>query len=81
MLPAIPNLASIATQLLSMHTIACASGRKWPKWGLILTKNGGGLGIVHASQMNFLSEDHVLTEFSEAELLDLLLEDDGHDAS
>ena len=58
-----------------MHTTACASERNWSKWDLIYA-NRARLGIERASQMIFLSENHEFTEFSEAELVDLWLEDD-----
>ena len=76
-LPAFPKLAVFANRLLSMHTTACASERNWSKWGLMFAKNRARLGIERASQIIFLSENHVFTEFSEAELLDLSLEDDA----
>ena len=75
--PLILNLAAVANQLLSMHTTACAPDRDWSKWGLMFAKNRARLGIERASIMIFLSENHVFTEFSEAELLDLSLEDDA----
>ena len=43
----------------------------------MFAKNRARLGIERASQMIFLAENHVFTEFSEAELLDLSLEDDA----
>ena len=70
----VPPLA--LNKLLSMHTTACASERNWSKWGLMFAKNRARLGIERASQMIFLAENQVFTEFSEAELLDLSLEDD-----
>ena len=70
---AFPKLAVIANRLLSMDTTACASERNW---GLKFSKNRARLGIEHALQMIFLSEYHVFTEFSEAEMLDLSLVDD-----
>ena len=76
-LPASLILAVIANRLWPMHTTACASERNRLKWGLMFAKNLARLGIERASQMIFLSENHVFTEFSEAELLDLSLEDDG----
>ena len=78
-LPTFPKLAVIANRPLSMHTTACASERNWSerKWGLMFAKNRARLGIERASQMIFLAENHVFTEFSEAELLDLSLEDDA----
>ena len=63
----------IANQLLSMHT---TSARNWSKWGLMYAKNRARLGIECASKIIFLSENHVFTEFCEAESLDLSLEDD-----
>ena len=75
--PAFPKLAVVADRILCMHTTACASERNWSKWGLMFAKNRARLGIERASQMIFLSEKHVFTEFSEAELLDLSLEDDA----
>ena len=67
----------IAKQLLYMHTTACASKRNWSKRGLMFANNRARLGMERASQMIFLAENHVFTEFCEAELLDLSLEDDA----
>ena len=77
-LPAFPKLAVIANILLSVHTTACVSERNWSNWGLMFAKNCARLGIERASQMIFLAENHVFTEFSEAELLVLSLEDDEY---
>ena len=60
-----------------MHTTACASERNWSNWGLMFAKNRARLGIERASQMILLPENHVVTEFSEVELLDLSLKDDA----
>ena len=76
-LPALPKLAVIANQTFSMHTTACASERNWSRWGLMFANNRARLGIDRASQMICLAENHVATEFPEAELLDLSLEDDA----
>ena len=56
---------------------ACASESNWSNWGLMFAKNCARLGIERVSQMICLAENHVFTEFSEAELLDLSLEDDA----
>ena len=45
-LPAFSHLASITTQLLSMHT--CASERNWSKLGLMFAKNRARLCIDRA---------------------------------
>ena len=79
-LTAFPNLALIASLLLSMHTTARASERNWSKWGLMFAKNCTRLSIQRAEQITFLSENHVFTDFSKAELLDLSLEDDEQGA-
>ena len=71
-----PKLDLIATMLMSMHATAYASERNWSAWGIIFAKNRSKLGIQHAEQMIFLSQKHVLTEFSQAELQDLSLKDD-----
>ena len=42
-----------------------------------VAKNRAKLGIERASQMVYLSGEYFFTEFCEAELLDLSLEDDG----
>ena len=42
----------------------------------MFAKNRARLGIECASQLILLSENHVFTEFSQVELLDLSLEDD-----
>ena len=76
-LPAFPNFAPIATQLVSMHTTACVFNRNWPKWGMLFAKTHARLRIERASQMLFLSDNHVFSDFSEAELLDMSLEDDA----
>ena len=44
---------------------------------MMFAKTRAILRIERASQMLFLSDNHVFTEFSEAELLDLSLEDDA----
>ena len=80
-LTAFPNLALIASLLFSMHTTACASERNWSKWGLMFARNCKRLSIQRAEQMIFLSENHVFADFSEAQLLDLSLEDDEKGAS
>ena len=59
-----------------MHTTACASERNWSKLDLMFANDRAKLSVEHASQMIFLSENHVFTDFSEAEMLDLPLEDD-----
>ena len=75
-LPNFSNLTLIVTRLLFMHTTACASERNWSKWDLMFAKNRARLGIERAIQMIHLSKNHVFTDFSEAEMLDLSLEDD-----
>ena len=42
----------------------------------MFAKNRARLSIERASQMVFLSENDVFTDFSEAEMLDMWLEDD-----
>ena len=72
-LPDFPKLALIATRLLSMHTTARASERNWSKCDLMFAENHAKLSIdVHLE----LPSENVLTALSEAEMLDLSLEDD-----
>ena len=66
----------IAPRLLSMHTTACASERNCSKWDPMSAKNHAKLGILGVSQEVVLLELHAFTDISEAELLDLSLEDD-----
>ena len=58
-----------------MYNTACALERKRSKWGLTVAKNRARQGIERASQMIELLDYHVFTQFSEAELQDLSLED------
>ena len=73
-LPNFPNVALVATRLLSMHTTAYASERNWSMWDLMFAKNHAKLSREIA--LKIIYPNHVFADFFEAELLDLSLEDD-----
>ena len=75
-LPDFSNLTLIPSQYLFMHTTSCALERNRSKWNLTFAKNCAKLRVDSSLQMMFLSENHVFTDLSEAEMLDLSLEDD-----
>jgi len=66
-----PKLAKVATQLLSMHTTACAAERNWSKWGLVYVKNRSRLSKDRAQKMIFLMDAVGLSVDDAEDMLDL----------
>ena len=71
-----PAACSCSGHYFCIHTTACALERHLSKWDLAFAKNRARLSVERASQIILFLENHVCTEFSEADLLDLSLEDD-----